>query len=49
MDMSSYKYVTNKYDQVYVYVIINESLYNLARHKNILLIFTFMYVTNIHI
>ena len=40
-------YVTNAYDQVYTYIIVNESLYNLAPHKNILLIFTFMYVTNI--
>ena len=49
MNMYSYMYVTNKYDQFYVYVIINESLYNLARYKNILLIFIFLYVINIYI
>ena len=48
MDMYSYMYETNTYDQVYAYII-NESLYNLACHKNILYIFKFMYVTNINI
>ena len=34
MNMYLYMYVTNTYDQVYVYVIINESLYILAHHKD---------------
>ena len=49
MDMFSYMCVTNTYDQVYVYIILNESLYNLASHKKNLLIFTSMYVTNVYI
>ena len=42
-------YVTNIYDQVYVYININESIYNLARLKNIMLMYAFMYETNIYI
>ena len=42
-------YVTNIYDQFYVYIIINELMYNLARHKNIMFMYTFMYVTNIYV
>ena len=42
-------YVTNTYDQLYVYIIINEIMYNLARHKNIMFIYAFMYVTNIYV
>ena len=49
MNMYLYMHVTYIYDQFYVYIVVNESLYNLVRHKNILLIFTFMYVTNINI
>ena len=49
MDMYTFMYVTNTYDQFYVYVIINESVYNLARHKHILLILTFMNITNMYI
>ena len=48
METYSYMYVTTTYDQFYVYIITNESLYNLADHKNIFLIFPSMYVTNTH-
>ena len=46
MDIYLHMYVTNTYDKFYIYVIINESFYNMARYKNILLIFTSMYVIN---
>ena len=45
MNMYSYMYVISTYDQVYVYVVINESIFNLARHKNNMLMCAFMYVT----
>ena len=47
--MYLYMYVTNTYDQVYVYIVINDSMYNLARHKNIVLMYAFMYVTNMYV
>ena len=42
-------YVTNIYDQVYVYIVINESMHRLARHKNIMLMYAFIYVTNMYV
>ena len=37
MDTYLYIYITIIYDQVYVYIVIDESLNNLARHENIFL------------
>ena len=42
-------FVTNTHDQVHVYIVINESMYYLARRKNIMLMYAFMYVINIYI